>query len=133
MRSIRCGTASVNYKKITLYSNRAMTEKTQRYGVILVTTPTRSQADQIAEALISAKLAACITLLPVQSIYTWNNETHRDEEWQLMIKSELSCFAKLEAKIRELHPYEVPEIIALPILAGSQPYLDWISQQVEPT
>jgi periplasmic divalent cation tolerance protein len=66
----------------------------------------------------------------VHSIYSWQGEIHRDEEWQLLIKSELDRFADLEAKIRDIHSYDVPEIIALPILAGSPPYLSWISEQV---
>ncbi len=108
-----------------------MTKETGRYGIVLVTTGSRQEADTIAESLIEAKLAACVTLLPVSSIYTWQGTIHRDEEWQLLIKSERSRFDALEAKIRELHSYDVPEIIALPIVAGSQPYLQWISSQVQ--
>ncbi len=108
-----------------------MTEETGRYGIVLVTAGSRQEADTIAEALIQAKLAACVTLLPVFSIYTWQGTIHRDEEWQLLIKSERSRFDELEVKIRELHSYDVPEIIALPIVAGSQPYLRWISNQVQ--
>ena len=84
----------------------------------------------IARSLVAAKLAACVTLCPVQSIYTWQDEIEQAEEWQLIIKSHLDRFAELEAKIRELHSYEVPEIIALPIVAGSHHYIQWISQQV---
>ncbi|MBC7825881.1 MAG: divalent-cation tolerance protein CutA [Candidatus Parcubacteria bacterium] len=108
-----------------------MTKETERYGIVLVTTGSRQEADAIAESLIQAKLAACVNLLPVFSIYTWQGAIHRDEEWQLLIKSERSRFDELEAKIRELHSYDVPEIIALPIVAGSQPYLQWISSQVQ--
>ena len=107
-----------------------MAEK--QYGVVLVTASSRSEGEAIAEALLSSKLAACVTLLPVHSVYRWQGEVHRDEEWQLLIKSDLDRFSDLEAKIREIHSYEVPEIIALPILAGSQPYLSWISEQVQP-
>ncbi len=107
-----------------------MTEETGRYEIVLVTASSRQEADAIAESLIQAKLAACVNLLPVFSIYTWQGTIHRDEEWQLLIKSERSRFAQLEAKIREIHSYEVPEVIALSIVAGSQPYLEWISNQV---
>ena len=107
-----------------------MTEETGHYEIVLVTTSSRQEADAIAESLIQAKLAACVNLLPVFSIYTWQGTIHRDEEWQLLIKSERSRFAQLEAKIREIHSYEVPEVIALSIVAGSQPYLEWISNQV---
>ena len=108
-----------------------MTEETERYAVVLVTASSRQEAAAIAEFLIQSKLAACVSLLPVFSIYIWQETIHHDEEWQLLIKSERSRFAELEAKIRELHSYEVPEIIALPIVAGSQPYLRWISDQVQ--
>lgn len=108
-----------------------MSEETGRYGVVLVTAGSRQEAEAIAESLIQSKLAACVTLLPVFSIYTWQGTIHHDEEWQLLIKSEQSRFDELEAKIREIHSYEVPEIIALPIVAGSQPYLQWISNQVQ--
>jgi periplasmic divalent cation tolerance protein len=102
------------------------------YSVIFVTASSRAEADAIAKLLIEEKLAACVTILPVHSVYTWQNQVHQDDEWQLMIKSHLDRFPALEAKIREVHSYEVPEIIALPIVAGSQPYLQWISQQITP-
>lgn len=108
-----------------------MPEATSQYGVIFVTAPTRQEADTIAQSLLSAQLAACVTLLPVHSIYAWQGTIHNDPEWQLLIKSRLDRFAELEAKIRQLHSYDVPEIIAIPIVAGSEPYLQWISQQVE--
>lgn len=97
---------------------------------MLVTASSRQEGEAIAESLIQAKLAACVTLLPVHSIYTWQGTLHKDEEWQLLIKSELARFAELEANIRAIHAYEVPEIIALPILAGSHAYLQWISEQM---
>ncbi|MBD2078587.1 divalent-cation tolerance protein CutA [Leptolyngbya sp. FACHB-17] len=100
------------------------------YGVVFVTAASKSEAETLARSLVSAKLAACVTLFPVQSIYTWQDELEYAEEWQLMIKTDLDRFAALEAKIRELHSYEIPEIIALPIVAGSHPYLQWMSQQV---
>jgi periplasmic divalent cation tolerance protein len=108
-----------------------MSEQTGHYGVILVTAPSQQEAEMIAETLLQERLAACVTILPVQSIYRWQGTIHNDQEWQLLIKSERDRFADLEIKIRQIHPYEVPEIIALPIVAGSLPYLNWISQQVE--
>lgn len=99
------------------------------YGVVLVTASSRAEAEAIARALVKSQLAACVSLVPIQSIYTWQGELHQEEEWQLMIKTDLAQFQALETKIRELHSYQVPEIIALPIVAGSQPYLQWISEQ----
>ena len=89
------------------------------------------EAEAIANALVEAKLAACVSLLPIHSIYTWQGELHKEQEWQLLIKAYLAQFPAMEAKIKELHSYEVSEIIALPIVASSQAYLQWISQQVK--
>ncbi|HIK29747.1 MAG TPA: divalent-cation tolerance protein CutA [Oscillatoriales cyanobacterium M59_W2019_021] len=99
------------------------------YGIVLVTAGSPEEAEAIARTLVEHRLTACVTLLPVRSVYSWQGEVHADEEWQLIAKTELAQFPSLEAKIRELHSYEVPEIIALPIVAGSQPYLNWIGEQ----
>jgi periplasmic divalent cation tolerance protein len=109
-----------------------MNDSTSRYGVVLVTAPSEQEAEALANALVEAKLAACVNIVPIHSVYTWQGEIHREPEWQLLIKTDLSQYSTLEAKIQELHSYEVPEIIALPILAGSQSYLGWISEQVKP-
>lgn len=103
---------------------------TTGYGVVLVTASSRQEAEAIASALVNSHLAACVNLFPVHSIYMWQGKVNSEEEWQLVIKTDLTRFPTLEAKIQELHSYEVPEIIALPILAGSEPYLQWISEQV---
>lgn len=103
----------------------------RHYGVVMVTAPSREEARTIASALITAKLAACVSLVPVYSIYTWQGEIHDNEEWQLFIKSDFAQFDALSAKVQSLHSYEVPEIIALPIVAGFPLYLKWISEQVQ--
>ncbi|MGF1523928.1 MAG: divalent-cation tolerance protein CutA [Leptolyngbyaceae cyanobacterium] len=100
------------------------------YGVILVTVNSQETAHAIAEALVHDQLAACVNLFPVQSIYTWKGAVQKDSEWQLVIKTRLAQFASLEAKLTEIHPYEVPEIIALPIVQGSSAYLQWLGGQV---
>jgi len=107
-----------------------MGNKMATYGVVLVTASSQTEAETIAHALVQAKLAACVTILPVQSIYTWQGNVHEDAEWQLIIKTELALVEALTETVRNLHSYEVPEIIALPIVAGSQPYLSWIAAQV---
>ncbi|MEW6493463.1 MAG: divalent-cation tolerance protein CutA [Cyanobacteriota bacterium] len=101
------------------------------YGVVLVTASSQQEGEAIANALVEAKLAACVALTPIHSIYTWKGQVMKEQEWQLLIKTDLAKFSRLEQKIRELHSYEVPEIIALPILAGSQAYLQWISENVQ--
>jgi periplasmic divalent cation tolerance protein len=96
------------------------------YGVVLVTVPSQSEATVIATILIEEQLAACVNLFPVQSIYRWEGEIQQETEWQLLIKTDLANFSELSAKIQAIHPYEVPEILALPILSGSQSYLNWL-------
>jgi periplasmic divalent cation tolerance protein len=107
-----------------------MTREVTGYGVVLVTASSEEEGFAIASALVELKLAACVTLLPVRSIYTWQGKVNSDSEWQLVIKTNLSVFPALSAKIQELHSYEVPEIIALPIVAGSDSYLNWIGENV---
>lgn len=101
-----------------------------QYGVVLVTAPSQAEAEEIAQSLVESKLAACVSLLPIKSIYTWQGELYKEEEWQLLIKTDLAKFETLVAKVKELHSYEVPEIIALPLLAGYPGYLAWISENV---
>ncbi|MEM7726018.1 MAG: divalent-cation tolerance protein CutA [Cyanobacteria bacterium P01_A01_bin.45] len=102
------------------------------YTVVLVTTSSVEEAEAIARKLVADKLAACVNILPLGcSIYTWQGQVNKDKEWQLIIKTNFNKFSELETKIQELHSYEVPEIIALPIIAGSPAYLNWIDQQVE--
>ncbi|RUT03193.1 divalent-cation tolerance protein CutA [Dulcicalothrix desertica PCC 7102] len=98
------------------------------YCVVMVTTSSQQEAETIAKTLVESKLAACVNIFPIQSIYTWQDKVHNEPEFQLFIKTDRRLFSTLEAKIRELHSYEVPEIIALPIIAGSQLYLNWISE-----
>jgi periplasmic divalent cation tolerance protein len=102
------------------------------YGVVLVTASSQTEAEAIAQALLQAQLAACVNFLPIRSVYTWNGEVHNEAEYQLLIKTDLRLFAQLENKVREVHSYEVPEIVAVPIVAGASSYLSWISQQVTP-
>ncbi|HEY9860897.1 MAG TPA: divalent-cation tolerance protein CutA [Candidatus Obscuribacterales bacterium] len=104
---------------------------THRYGVVLVTASSQAEAEAIAEALITSKLAACVSFTPIRSVYTWQGQIHKDQEWQLLIKTDLVQFEALVAKVQAVHSYEVPEIIALPIVAGSPSYLQWIGEQVE--
>ena len=98
--------------------------------VVLITAPPGT-AQSIAEALIEARLAACVNVLPgVHSVYRWQGEIERDEETLLLAKTTRTSVPRLESLVRELHPYENPEVLALPIEAGSLPYLDWINESV---
>jgi len=101
-----------------------------QFGIVLVTVPSQALAETIARTLVEAKLAACVSFLPLRSVYIWNGAVQTDDEWQLLIKSTLANFAALETTIRSLHPYAVPEIIAVPIHAGLPAYLQWIAAHV---
>ncbi len=103
---------------------------TVNFGVVLVTAASETEAENIAKCLVEHKLAACVSLSPIRSIYTWQGEIHSEPEWQLLIKTDLAKFAALKTKVQELHSYEVPEIIAIPIIAGSDAYLNWIGQSL---
>ena len=95
--------------------------------VVFCTCPDLATAESIAETLVNEQLAACVNLLPaLTSIYRWQGQVQRDTECLLLIKTHSMVYPQLEARILALHPYQVPEIIALPIQAGSAIYLDWI-------
>lgn len=95
--------------------------------VVLITAGSRKTAHAIARALVVERLAACVNVLPrIRSTYRWKGRVVNDAEWMLLAKSRRSRFTALAARVRELHPYEVPEIVALEIAAGSAPYLHWL-------
>jgi periplasmic divalent cation tolerance protein len=97
--------------------------------VVLVTTASAADATRIAEALVSEELAACVNLVgPIQSIYRWEGTVQHDTEQLLLIKTRRVHFDSLEERVRQLHPYAVPEVIALEISAGSEAYLQWIDR-----
>ncbi|NOY52715.1 MAG: divalent-cation tolerance protein CutA [Deltaproteobacteria bacterium] len=98
--------------------------------VILITASSKEEARTLARDLVETRLAACANLLPgVQSLFHWNGKVEEAEEVLLILKSRAELFERIEARVRKLHSYEVPEIIALPILNGSAPYLAWIDAE----
>ncbi|ATS19324.1 divalent-cation tolerance protein CutA [Synechococcus sp. PCC 6717] len=106
-----------------------------QYCVVIVTTATEADATLLAQQLVQARLAACVQIYPIQSMYRWQGEVHQDREWQLLIKTRYALFPQVRDRLQEWHSYEVPEIIALPIIAGSSAYLGWLEAetQVPPT
>jgi len=96
--------------------------------IVLTTAGTEDEADQLADAIVQARLAACVQIQRVRSVYAWQGETRREPEWLLMAKTRAGRFAELEAFIRERHGYEVPEIVQVPITAGSAAYLRWLGE-----
>ena len=100
---------------------------------ILTTAGSAAEAERISAMLVERRLAACVQVLgPISSRYRWQGKVERDQEWQCLAKTEAGRYAEAEAAIRETHSYEEPEIIAIPILAGSRGYLGWISANVGP-
>jgi len=102
------------------------------FAVILVTCGSRREARRIARSLVDRQLAACVNILTtrVESIYRWKGRTESAKEFLLVIKTSRRHFAALRREIERLHSYEVPEIIALPISAGSPQYLRWLEESV---
>lgn len=97
---------------------------------ISTTAATREDAERIAAALVERRHAACVQVVgPATSVYRWQGAVERCEEWLCLIKTTAAAYGAVEAAIRELHPYECPEMIATPIERGSAPYLAWIEEQ----
>ena len=97
--------------------------------VVFCTTPV-DEADAIARALVEERLAACVNIVPrVVSVYRWKGQIETDDEALLVIKTRKECFDALDRRMRELHPYEVYELVALPIEQGNAPYLDWLAAE----
>ena len=97
--------------------------------VVLMTCPDADEAKTIVDALLKDKLIACANLVnPVRSLYWWEGRVNDDGEVLAVMKTRQECFEPLEKAVKSLHSYTVPEIIALPIVAGSQSYLDWIDE-----
>jgi periplasmic divalent cation tolerance protein len=97
-----------------------------RYGVLLTAAPSREEAATIANLLIDEKLAACVQLLPIESFYVWQGKTQNEAEVLLLVKTRASLFEKAIARIKAVHSYAVPEIVALPFAAGFGGYFQWI-------
>ncbi len=100
--------------------------------VVLITTPSSEEGHRIARALVDERLAACVNILsPIQSIYRWEGQVQEDREVLLVVKTTAQMLEPLSLRVRQLHSYEVPEIIALQVVAGASDYLDWIDEQTQ--
>lgn len=98
------------------------------FQIVLCTCPTSQVADALAHALVHAGLAACVNIVgPLRSVYRWQGQIESAEEHLLVIKAAAAQFPAIEALIQAQHPYELPEVIAVPVVAGSAAYLSWLS------
>jgi periplasmic divalent cation tolerance protein len=104
-----------------------MTEKI----IVFSNCGSEEEARRVAKALVEARVAACVNILPrIQSIYHWQGAIEEETEWMLVIKSTRPMFDTLCAELRKIHSYEVPEVLALPVIAGSQDYLNWMDREM---
>ncbi|NPA14444.1 MAG: divalent-cation tolerance protein CutA [Aquificae bacterium] len=103
-----------------------------KYIVVFITTPA-GKGEEIAQKLVEEKLAACVNVVDkVSSLYWWQGKIEKDKENLLVVKTKADLFKKLVKRVKEIHPYTVPEIIALPIVDGNEDYLSWIDESVNP-
>jgi periplasmic divalent cation tolerance protein len=108
-----------------------MEREAHRFVVLFSTAGSAEEAGKIAEHLVSYHIAACVNIIPgIQSVYWWNNQISKDQEVLMIIKTEASKIPEVESALHNLHSYQTPELIALPIEYGMNPYLDWILDSV---
>ena len=101
------------------------------YVQVITTTETKADAQAIADALVERRLAACVQIVgPITSTYRWQEKIETASEWMCVIKSRQDLYDALEAAILEVHPYDVPEILAMPVVAGSKDYLAWLDSEL---
>lgn len=98
--------------------------------LVLTNLPDRAAAERLADALLEQRVAACVNILaPCRSVYRWENDLKHDEEHPVLIKTTSERYGALEAAIRARHPYQLPEIIAVPVERGLPAYLDWVAAE----
>lgn len=100
--------------------------------IVLTTAGSQEEARKIAHALVERKLAACVNIVPqIESVYRWQGKVENATEWLLIIKTQAEFFARVRDAIKELHSYELPECIMIPVEGGSEEYLNWIGENVQ--
>lgn len=100
--------------------------------VVLITAPNEEEASTLAKAVVGARLAACVNIVrSVRSIYRWKGAIEDDQEVLMVVKTRRNRISQLTAKVKQLHSYDVPEVIALPIIGGSQDYIQWLHESTQ--
>ncbi len=103
-----------------------------KYIQVVTTVPSREESEKIALELVKQHLAGCVQILgPITSFYWWQGKIEQSQEWLCVAKTERKLFAQIEEIIKRLHSYEVPEILAIPVVAGSESYLKWLQEQLQ--
>ncbi|HUK92904.1 MAG TPA: divalent-cation tolerance protein CutA [Methanomicrobiales archaeon] len=105
--------------------------KADRVILVLSTVP-ESDSARISEILVAERLVACVNATPVRSSYRWKGEICRDREELLIMKTRESLFTRVRDRVKDLHPYELPEVLAIPVWGGFVPYLDWVMDETGP-
>jgi periplasmic divalent cation tolerance protein len=104
----------------------------EKHIQVLTTTETRNQAERIAETLVDRRIAGCVQIIgPIMSIYRWKGKTEKAEEWLCLIKTKKELYTEAEKTIKQMHSYETPEIISVPITSGSKKYLSWLDSELK--
>jgi periplasmic divalent cation tolerance protein len=105
----------------------------QRLLQIVTTVPDDDQARRLARLMVSRRMAACVQITgPIFSVYPWQGKIEQSEEWRLLIKTQARMFGPICAFLRDNHPYELPQVVALPIEDASPEYAQWVAQQLAP-
>jgi periplasmic divalent cation tolerance protein len=102
----------------------------ENFVIVVTTVGTRQFAEDLAHALVTARLAACVQIQSVQSVYRWQGEVRSEPEWRLAIKTSESRYVELEQYILAHHSYETPEVVCVPMVRGSQDYFAWLGESV---
>lgn len=100
-------------------------------AVVLITTPTRNEAESLTQRLLKERLAACINLLPVTSRYWWKNKIESTEETLMIVKTQRKLINQIVKLVQKHHTYKIPEIIALPIIQGNPKYIEWMTETLQ--
>jgi len=104
-----------------------------QFVIVLTTLPLESDAEAFASRLVEEKLVACVSLLPaMRSVYRWKGAVQRADERQLLLKTSSTQLSALEARVRALHPYDVPEFVVIAMTHGSADYLSWLAENTRP-
>ncbi len=108
-------------------------KRAEQSRIVLVNCPTLTEARRIAQTVVSKRFAACVNIIlsPAESFYTWKGKLEKAREFLLVIKTTAKRLAEVEKEVKRLHSYDVPEFIALPIVAGSGDYLAWLQESVK--
>jgi periplasmic divalent cation tolerance protein len=102
------------------------------YNVIIVTASSKNEAEKIAKTLLEERLIACANIIsPVQSLFWWQGKVNEAQEHIILMKTRKDLFSKLSERVKALHSYQIPEIIAIPIVEGFKPYMEWLDNSLQ--